>query len=251
MKFGTERFIRSVVPDLRDNLRSEKTPSVAVEKMQTPADALPLVERLLSTEVRGRFLTETAQFTPGEYRARIAVGSAEEGTRHPHDYILHKEDGGLVLYFVDPEHQMGKSKNHSPIPLPRKGNLRPKICTLIGVRVAETEVVPNISMLRYRAVAIADPQILKMGAQLEIAKQILATGGVPDILKEKENEITFRLNIRPDEILAQSRYANQEELDRFLRGEQSASAVEGKVHSFGVIMRHFLKHLSEGRFKGI
>jgi hypothetical protein len=248
MKFGAERFIQNVVPDLRDNLRSDKIPPIASRKIETPADVLPLMERLLPSNVQDRFFAETAHFASGEYRARVAVGSAEEGTRHPHDYIVQKSDEELVMYFVDPEHQMGMSKKHSKIPLPRKGDVRPKISTLISVRLYNDEAIPDISMLRYRAAAISDPRLLKMDPQFEIAKQILTTGAVPDVLKGKENEITFRMNIRAEEMLAQSRYANQEALDDFLRGKKSAPSIEGKVHSYGVIMRHFLKHLSEQKF---
>jgi hypothetical protein len=249
MRSGPERFIQNIVPDLRDNMSSEKAPVFATKTIESIEDALPLVERFLPNGVKEQFLRETSEFEPGEYRARVAVGSAEEGTRHPHDYVVQKGDTDLTLYFVDPEHQMGMSKKRSRIPIPRKGDMRPKISTLIGMRMSEDTPIPDISMIRYRAAAITDPHLLKMGPQFEVAKELFATGTIPEILRGKENEVTFRLNVRPEELIVQSRYAHHEELMRFLEGKISAPTLEGKLHSYGAILRQFLKHLRENRFR--
>ena len=249
MKFSPERFVQNIVPDLKDNLESGKPPIEVVEKLDTPADAAPLAERFLPSEMRRQLESETADLELGEYRARVAVGSAEDGTRHPHDYIIEKEASSLTLYFVDPEHQMGKSKNKSPVHFPRKGDFRPKTSTLIGIKMTDGDEIPVISIIRYRAAAITDSHLLKMEPQLEMVKSLLETGEIPEVLAGKENEITFRLNMRKDGLLVQSRYASPEELELFLQGKPSAAVLEGKVHSSNVIMRHFLNHLESKRFQ--
>ena len=90
MKFNPERFVQNVVPDLRDNLKSKEAPYIASERIENAIDAAPLVDRLLLSETRQQLERDIMDFETGEYRARVAVGSAEEGTRHPHDYIINK-----------------------------------------------------------------------------------------------------------------------------------------------------------------
>jgi hypothetical protein len=247
MAFSRERLINNYIPDLRDNFRTDMPPPIATEALRNPLEAMPLVERLMPREERAALEAAARSLEPGEYRARIAVGSVEKGTRHPHDFVLDREDGSTSLYFVDPEHQMGKSTNRGF--LLRNGDLRPKMSNLVAVRLAADSVIPDISVLRYRAVALSDPHLLKMGSQLEVAKLMLADTEIPEILREKENEITYRLNVRPDSMLIQSRYASTDDLHRFLQGGVSAKALEGKLHSYRVIMRHFLTHMAAGRFE--
>ncbi len=249
MRINPERFVKNVIPDLRDNFESKEPPTLVVEKIKDPVEAVPLVERLLPKQIREGLVEEVSRLAPGQYRARVSVGSQEEGTRHPHDFIVDKVGDRTKLYFIDPEHQMGKSKKKSSLPLPRKGDLRPKISTLIGIKLSQSGGIPELSIIRFRAAAITDPHLLKMGPQFELAKQLLETGDLPELLRGKENEITFRVNVRPDTLLAQSRYASPSDVSGFLRGEKTATALEGKIYSSTIIMGHFLKHLKEGQFQ--
>ncbi len=249
MKINRENFFENVIPDLRDNLKRKNPPPLARESLEHPSEAGPLVERLFPKEIRESLLREVSVLEPGFHRARIVVGEKKKKNRHPHDFIIDTQEGKINLYFIDPEHQLGKSNNDSIIPFPRRGNLRPKVVTLFGIQLKEEEEIPDISILRFRAAAVADPYVLKMTAQLGVVIDLLKTGEVPDFLRGKENEITFRLNIRGGEALVQSRYADSADLIGFLHGEKSAPALEGKANSSTLIMGHFLKYLREGKFQ--
>lgn len=249
MGFETGRILTNYIPDLRDNIPHKEAPPLVERAVSSPEQITPLLERLFTHEgenILAKLSSEMERFPEGTYRARIIVGTVEKASRHPHDFVLDVGSDAKSLYFVDPEHQTGRQKGKGI--LPRDGDLRPKMTTLLGVRFSSDNAVPDISILRFRAAAILDPHLLKMAPQLEMARRLLQTGAVPEEIRGRENEITFRLNIREDNMLAQSRYADKQDLSRLLSGEKSVPALEGKARSYGIIMNHFLEHFRAGKF---
>lgn len=249
--YNPERFFRNVVPDLLDNIPSKKGPSVAVEGIESPDQARPLTERIVPAELRDALASHVEHLPEGMSLARVVVGSVEDGTRHPHDYVIKKTAEDATYYFVDPEHQMGKSKKATNGPQIRKGDLRPKIGNLLALRLKHGSEVPELSILRFRAGAIQDPHVLKMSRQLEEAKKLLDTDALPSFLDGIENDVTFRLQVSLTGMRAESRYATPEELEQFLHGLTDNASLKGKLWSHEQIMRHFLKHLEAGRFKPV
>lgn len=254
MARGLENFLQNVLPDLKDNIPSAFEATSARVEIRGVEEAEPLVTRLFTHEKKGDLrpaLWELAQQLPaGTHRARVAVGKTEDSTRHPHDFIIERREDEILFHFVDPEHQMGRSRNHENPGIPRKGDVRPKISTLISVRMHEGSNIPEIAMIRFRASALPDKQQLKMGAQLEMAKTLLANEALPDALRDKKREITFRLVVDAPRgnMSIQSRYATAYELNGFLDGGEGNGMLLGKARAFSILMNQFRTHLAEGRF---
>ena len=246
----SKKAVQNYLPDMLENIPTNNAPSSAVESIESPEEAERLIESFLPSELRSAILEQVRSLPTGENRARIAVGKKEDGTRHPHDYVIDKGSEGVSLYFVDPEHQMGKSKSSKgSLPI-RKSDLRPKVGNLIALHFNDSEHVPAVSILRFRTASIEDYHVLKMTQQLKEAKTLLERepGELPDFLAQSPNEITFHLEIRPDAMFVQSRFATPEQLELFLHGEAVTEGLKGKFSSYRQIMEHFLKHLEANRF---
>ena len=238
-----------VVSDLRDNIPSQKPPARAVKGIESPQEAARVTDRLLSPEKRERLLADIETLEDGTNLARIPVGKQEDGTRHAHDFIIAKQGDVATLYFVDPEHQMARNKKPEGKLLPRRGEVRPHVATLMALALSKGEPITSASIVRFRTATIEDPYLLKMSRQLEEAQKLLGTRGLPDFLKDKENEVTFRLEVREDGMEVQSRYATPEQLELFLDGQGDTTDLHGKMWSYAQILDHFQTHLTEGKFK--
>ena len=249
-KENIRRTVQNTIPDLRDAKTEEFAPASAMRELARPEDSLPFADRLFEPETRAAILAEAASLGDGEYKASIMAGTKEKATLHPHDYYLKKEGSRVQIYFIDPEHAMGKHKRLPTSPLIRSGDFRPPTVTLSAVEIAE-DTVPKLSMLWYRAPAVPHITDLKMKAQYEVAKQMMERDSeLPDLLKGKGNEITFHFVTRPNMMLAQGRYTNIAELKQFMYGTHDVNeALEGKAHAMNIIMRRALRLMREGAFK--
>ena len=119
----------------------------------------------------------------------------------------------------------------------------------MAVRVTNGEPIPDIDILRFRTPNIQNKKELKLGPQFEATKDLLVTDELPEFLREVERDVTFRMRVRPDELLLQSRYASTPELYRFLDGTESARALEGKLDAYQSIMRNFVRAMKQSKFE--
>jgi hypothetical protein len=247
MGFESRRFLNNIVPDLRDNFRTEEPPLSLTQKFEDTGEYVHFIDSVFPHDTRKQLWEQLSTFKEGTHRARIKAGNLKQGTAHPHDYIIDKKREEISFYFIDPEHQLGKSKQKGMFPI-RTGDIRPKVSSLIGIKMTSGSDMPEISTIRFRTETIEDTQKLKMEAQLQIARGMLKTGETPEILKGKEEEITFRMVIGEGSVLVESRYVNQEDLKKFIKGESSAKALEGKKDSFRAVMGQFIKYSKDGSF---
>jgi hypothetical protein len=249
MKF--ERIPRNYVPDVLDKIPTSQPPARAVVGIESPEEAAPFLKKILPADLQESLMSQAALLPEGTNRARVAVGKQEEGTRHPHDYIIEKDNGETTFYFIDPEHQMGKTKRAKGNLMAIKGELRPKIGNLLALRFSQDGSAPDISILRFRANNIDDSHIMKMSQQFEEAKKLLGSEEVPEFLSGIERDITFRLEVRAKSMSVQSRYATSEQLDGLLHGFIDTQALKGKVWAYAEIFKHFVQHMEAGHFQMI
>ncbi|TSC80924.1 MAG: hypothetical protein G01um101429_49 [Parcubacteria group bacterium Gr01-1014_29] len=182
----------------------------------------------------------TQEFETDEsYQTIILVGEKEKGTRHPHLFVAERDTDGIQLFFVDPEHAVGK-----------QNILRPRIGNLMALRIYNDRSDPELAILRYRTKKIEEKDItvLKLQPQLEAARKLIHNEGVPKFLQGKEEEILFRIVIKQEKGLAQARYTNKKSLQSFLQGGKGSSLLEGKADSQQAIVNRFIQYMEEGRF---
>lgn len=232
-----ERFIKSGIPDFLDNVQRQFEPEVVEQDSYANEKML---ERLLPQEAREQLLALSENFERGQdYRAVILVGKKENGTLHPHLFVIQRTEKGIELFFVDPEHNVGKHNL-----------LRPKIENLITMKVPQgSEAHSELAILRFRTNNIKDVTLLKLQPQLEAARTLIDNDGVPQILQEYKNDITLRIVIKEGKTITQSRYTSKKELESFLAGKQGSFALEGKVQSQQAILKRFVEYLQEDKFK--
>ena len=257
---GFERSVRrlrqEIIPPVLENIE-RKNPATLVEHEGAEAgqQSSALREKLLPARMQKYLELELVSYPDGRYRARDIAGDPAIGTRHIHDFIVDiktQEEGSreTTLFVVDPEHSLGTNKNRKALPLPRRGDVRPKVCVLYAVQLHSSEQAPDISILRYKSSAIDEPRLLKPEAQLSVAEDILRRPGVPSILEGKENKITFRLDVRDDLARVQSQLSNTNDLEKLLEGKPSSDMAEGQMRRFSIFMNYFLRHL-RGEKEGV
>lgn len=258
------RIRRDLIPALKERVPAVEAPPKAEVRL-SPESAKKLIDSLIETRTMERITAGLSGLESGSYRAREKAGSPEKGTRHAHDFVVDTDEIGSDLFFVDPENVMGKNKNKNPLGLPRRGDLRPKVNIVYGVGLDADGQVSHISLLRYRASAIPEDKqwLHKNSAQLDLARSMLRDGDLPGILQDQEQEITFRLDLRPAQdgfaVTAQAREASndgavQDMINALASGDSLAAndPLEGYLERFRAIMRtHFPKHFENQNFKSL
>lgn len=259
------RIQRDIIPALRECSPAQDAPAI-VEKEISGEYEERFVDSLIDPEVRERLAELVAPLEHGTYLSRDIVGAPEKGTRHAHDFIAEKGDHGTQLFYIDPEHSMGKNKNNNPLGIPRRGDLRPKVNIMYAVQLREDGTIDTISMLRYRASAIPPEQkrLHKNREQFEMARKMFKSGDLPGVLQGKEHEITFRFDFRKEEdghakVAVQARQAESTEavenmIDSVMNGKPMPAhdPMGGHLERFRSIMRtHFPRHLEAGNFKSV
>lgn len=238
------RIRKNVIPDIMDNMPSRKAPPTVEKNFESVSEASPVLERLCPHEARQALRSLTSEFEEGAtYRARTTVGSLEDGTKHPHDFVLEKHGGDLCLYFVDPEHFVGE-----------RNLRRPSISNLMALRLPVGGSEPSVAVARFRTQTIAATDIaeLKMERQLAHARQLIDNDGLPEPLRSHERDVLFRLLATPQRALLQSRYVGTSfGMELLLEGARSAPVLEGKVDSQRAIIESFLQLLRAGEFKSV
>ncbi len=232
-----ERFC-AIYMDLQDNFPNSRELPHVVDIREGHEKILA---ELCSQEQRQNIVRLTSSWDSGEYLFRIKVGEVIQGTAHPHDFVVVKEDKHLDLLFIDPENTVGD-----------RNLLRPKIGNLMGVRVGQDEFKTSIAILRFRAtddLTILDPHIFHMPQQTEAAKQMLGGLRLPNFLIGHEQQIVFRLFVSSDFADLQCRHEDQRHMVQFLRGDFTDTWLQSKVHLQQIILGRFIKFLEEGKFK--
>ncbi len=258
------RVQRDYIPALQEKFPTEKAPAF-VEKTFTPEIAKIFLKSLITPEQQKRLHDLASSLADGQYRFREAAGTPEQGNRHVHDFIILKSASGIQFFFVDPEHAMGASKNHRLLKILRRGDIRPQVNVLYSMELTPENEVARVSALRYRASVIPEdkPQLNKPGEQFKMAESLLASGDLPEVIRGKENEISFQLDFRPAQyqhkVLVRARAARDSRavgamLEKLAAGQTLSSnePLEGQLRRFRAIMRtYFPKYLEEGRFESL
>lgn len=258
---GFDRLRRDYIPALKEKFETKKIPPVT-EQTLSVSEAEDFMESLISSENQQLAASLIFELADGAYRAREIAGHPEDGTRHVHDFIIEKTSENIQLFYIDPEHSIGKNKSSNILGIPRLGDLRPRVNVLHALRMLPGNLVPEIELLRYRAAAIPRESIElnKPQAQFEMAKLMLQTGELPAVLRGQEKQITFRLSLRRNDdeykSLMQAREASNVEhlknvIERLVAKEEVSShdPIEGQLRRFRAIMRtHFPRLLKENKF---
>lgn len=266
IRYDINRFKSDIIPAFKERFATDRVPP-KTERLLTPEEGGIFLDSLISRELSAQIFEMASELDDGEYVFQEEVGHPGEATRHVHSFFVEKDDSGVRLFFVDPEHLMGKSKNWKNfskygklLPITR-GHLRPKANILYTVEMSPDGRINQISLMRYRSDAIKDPSRQRPRPQLELARQMVKIGGIPQELKGQENEITFWLEVKEIlgnyQITMQAREAGQpKDLDKIINtlksGESlpAGSPIAGQISRFKKIARtHFPKLLKDKSFK--
>lgn len=248
--YRPERIIRSIIPDLRDNIPTSEAPASATQESGPFTNTLRLSERLFPTDIRQGLIEKTELLADGRYRARLKAGNKEKGTTHIHDYILDKTGPERRFSFVDAEHLMGGSKN--PGLLPRVADFRPRVVNLLSVTLSDDPSTVNMTALRFRTEALSENRrLFKAENLLSELESMVASNDLPAILAGHENEVVYYLHLQNGMAKVQARYASEPELKAYLRGETDSEMLRGRVTTQKAIIKKFLRYLGEDKFKPI
>lgn len=264
LKGDAVRFMPDYLPAIMETRLTNRMPPY-IERTLPTDRANVLLQSLITPEQQLRLHTLVSELPEGTFRWREAAGIPEDGSRHVHDFVIVKSDSATQLFYVDPEHGMGKSINKRRFGLPRRGDLRPQVNVLYGIELTPDNTVSRVSILRYRAAAIPAEQVRlnKPSEQLVMAQLMLQTGALPEILQGKENEVTFHFDFRPTadghQTAIRARAARDtDSLEQRLEGltnGQSLSPydpVEGQLRRFRAIVRtYFPRYIQEKRFQPV
>jgi|GEM_PF-6775774 hypothetical protein len=255
------RISRDYIPAVIEKFETQRVPDAAERSLTVP-EAQQLAASLITPEDREKLDTGIESLSDGKYRMRETAGSREDGNLHVHDFVIEKSGPVARLFFVDPEHAMGKSKNRNTLGIPRRGDLRPQVNVLYSVEMTKGDPVPRIALLRYRGAVIPEDrkELNKPAAQLQMAESMLTTGELPDVLQGHENQITFRLDLRNEgeghKVFAQARAARHvDDIEHMITSMTankelpSHDPLEGQLRRFRAIMRtYFPKYLEGNNF---
>lgn len=252
IKSKTKKVLENIIPDIRDNFEANNIPKHAEKELLSLEERAALEKKLFTfkgIDILDKASEKMLKLEAGKYICRTVVGAVNQGTRHPHDFIIESNEKNVTYYFIDPEHNMGKQKRKSI--LPRPGDIRPHVSTLVSLCIPKNGDEAEVSMLRFRTGFIEDKSLLKMSTQSDIARQIANTGSLPEMLQENKKEITFYLKLDKNKAEIVSRYVSEEDLLKALDGEKSSRPIEGKITSFQHIINRGLTLLEGGAFEKV
>jgi len=249
------KVVENVVYDTRDMVRTRTTPPTVYEDIPKGAH-LPVMDTLFGNtrkrDLQSRLWREAENLSPGTYGMLQPVGIKEEGTAHPHFFVVDRGKKDTTFLFVDPEHHLNKNERRGRII--REGDVRAKVCNIMAVHLSGATVPPDVAIMRFRTSEISDPSVMSFQRQLAVARDAFSTNGLPKEFEDKENEIILRLVVAPSSgkpMLLQSRYARSgAQLRKFLTEGQMENFpfLRGKIKSFQGVMEEFIAHLNRGEF---
>ncbi|MDA1061085.1 MAG: hypothetical protein O3B47_04820 [bacterium] len=193
------------------------------------------LEKFLPADMKAEILELTKDYTEGVfYRAKVAAGKKENFTKHGHYFYFRKIQGGVQLYFVDPEFSVG-----------RKNALRPPVCNLMATELNANHVFEKVSILRFAAVGDKSLSV----KELTDSCLKMLNGHEPKIFDGDDFDKTFRLDLRGGSQEIESRHASDAELRQFLRTGKGNLHIDGKAWAQRGVLSSFVRHLRDGKFK--
>lgn len=148
------RIRRDLVPAVREIFSIDRIPP-SVDRELSPEESQQFINSLIDAELRKELVEGVDSMEEGTHLSRDVVGTPEQGTRHAHDFVVHKEEDRHQLLYIDPEHGLGKNKNTTRFPF-RRGDIRPRVNIMYGMELHGDGHLQRASLLRYRAAAIPE-----------------------------------------------------------------------------------------------
>ena len=179
----------------------------------------------LPKEKMDQLIILTQDFKDGYYFYLKPVGLKEKNNKHLHTFIMKKEGDNLIFCFVDPEYRLGVSNK-----------LRPSVCNLMSFSVSRNPVVePELSILRLktkkeRPLSVLIPSVLDLNEN----------NGLAHFMEEGDDSVTFRLNIRADNTIIESRYIGN------TSGEQLIKLIPLHIRAKANSQRHLMNNIING-----
>lgn len=262
LEHHADRLRPDYIPALLERYPTNKIPP-RFETQITTAWAQKFSESLVTPAQHARLDRSLSHLADGTHIMEEVAGTPKDGNRHIHRFVVKKSGADIEMYYVDPEHSMGKSINHGKFGLPRVGDIRPRVNVLYVAKMTIGSPIISASLLRYRSAVITKDQqgLNKPTAQFKIAEQMIATGKLPQFLVGNQNEITFHLDFRKQgdtyTVITQARAADTtqevEALVQIMLGGKPLplqDPLARQVTRFQAIMRtYFPRYLEENKFK--
>jgi hypothetical protein len=231
----------SIANDLRDHLPSAKIP----KSVELAADAADRVrERLLPSETARRLFEASSELEPGAWHERTTiVGKTEAGTQHPHRFVAMRLPDSLQLFFLNPEHEVG-----------RQSVIRPKVVNAMAAHVFSNRP-GEVAIVRYRAddpMRMADRRAVdRLESQWKSTKDLIERRGLPPELAGRERDVVYRVAVTGGGGILQSRYVTERDLRDYAERGERAGFLDSKERSQRAILDRFLSMMKEGAFRKI
>jgi len=237
------------VREVAENLEGLRAP-IHTEHL---LDADKILEALIPESVRKTLIEGSADFLHGEmYEHLEIVGRPEDGRVHPHEFLIRRvSDDALEIFFVDPEHTIG-----------RDNLLVPAVNNLMTARIYADGRDPEVAVLRHKTERLVAEHPLhggleKINYQTQAAQKLLDRDGIPEYLESFQDQILFRLVVkreqkndrRPKLGIVQSIFSTPQDLQRFFDNNLKPNdAIDHKMQVERIIFERFARYMREGRF---
>ncbi len=252
--FGKAGKIRSnIIPDILENF-DRGAPPAFERTRNSPHEGQKALDLLCPPELREKIARLTEGMESGVYRARIIAGSKEKETSHPHDFIIEKDEKGVTLLFLDPEHHIGtRSSRRSWVENLTKleSTLRPPVGNLMMLNLPQDASL-EVAITRYRTEGVAKTNqhvVTNMEAQYQGAQNLIENKGIPGFLHGHKDAVLFRALVTEETMTLQARGIEEADADSFFSGTPATALLKGKIEAQRGLLHRFLKLLEEGQFE--
>ncbi len=230
----------NVIPDLRDNFpRLSKIRSWEITNKEADSTSIDQIREKFLSRSRYQELKAAAEsaLESGQlYEHTWIVGSREKGTNHPHTFLGEKSEYGANLFFIDPEHNVGK-----------QNVFRPKISNLVSIDLGDNYHNSRFAVIRFNIEGLT-PDQLKLQQQFVAAKELLDKDG-PTMLKGSQENILFQAIVENGKVVLRARYTNEKKAQNFLHGGEGSRALRGKIKANAIIVDRLISFLQAGKFE--
>lgn len=212
-----------------------------------------LIEKIIPQHVQRKLIEGSTHFEIGAmYEHNEIVGRKSDGRVHPHEFMARKiDDNTLELFFVDPEHNIGKDSQFIPA-----------VSNMMSARIYVDGRDPEFAILRHKTERVVAEHplkglVVKLSHQSRAAQQLLGRDGIPEYLNDFQDQILFRLVIkrerasdrRPRFGLVQSIFSTPRELSQLLdENLKPNGALEHKLDVEQIIFERFAEYMQNGMF---
>ena len=217
----------NILSDIRDN-QKYKSPA---EKIENPKFNQNLAQRLFPEKEREKFFQLSKRLKVGERTGFVGiVGERASNTTHPHMYEISKTVHGIELTFADPEDTL---KDRSP------AHLRPNVVNLLQARLDPFDgSLEEFAYLRFKSDRYSHEQMNLLN-QFQVAKSLIDENAVPDFLEGNPGDVLYRMVLKDNLTVLQSRHVAGFQIRDFLDGKKLWLELEGKLHSMQAVLQRF------------